>query len=246
MIENRDSIVFQGNQTVQDSNKKKGKVAWVAGATGLVGGHLISELCSHDAYDKVIAFVRRTSEAQWTEYTKVEQWVVNYEHLKAPDAGYDVDDVFCALGTTRKKTPDSEAYHRIDVEYPQLIAKLGLEHGAGFYGVVSAHGASPKALSSYFRMKGEMEHKLQKLAYEKLAIARPGMLKGNRGEFRLMEKVGEFFTDRLPGNYRTIAAGDVAAALILAANEDFSGTRIMNSSSMQGAHLKEIELQTHD
>lgn len=231
---------------MQSGLKKEGKVAWVSGASGLVGGHLVTQLCTHPAYDKVIAFVRQPSRAQWSEYTKVEQWVVDYEQLKAPDPGFDVDDVFCALGTTRKKTPDSDTYRRIDVDYPQLFAELGLEHGACFCGVVSAHGASKRALSGYFRMKGEMEEGLQNQQFDKLAIARPGMLKGNRGEFRPLEKIGEFFTDRLPGNYRTIAAGDVAAALILAANEEFSGTRVLTSKAMQGAHLKEIDQQTHE
>lgn len=227
-------------------SKKEGKVAWVAGASGLVGGHLVAELCTHSAYEKVIAFVRSPSRAQWSEYTKVEQWVVDYEQLKAPDPGLDADDLFCALGTTRSKTPDAKSYHRIDVEYPQRFAELGLKHGARFCGVVSAHGASSRALSSYFRMKAEMEQGLQQKQFERLAIARPGMLKGIRGESRPLEKVGAFFTDRLPGNYRTIAAGDVAAALIIAANEDQPGTRILSSKAMQGAHLKEIELQTHE
>lgn len=228
---------------MSNSTNGSGKTAWVAGATGLVGSHLMAQLCAHPAYDKVIALVRKPSQAQWTEYTKAEQWVVSYDHLKAPEPGIAVNDLFCALGTTKKKTPNPKQFHLIDTIYPQRFAELGLHHGARYYGVVSAHGASAHSPFRYFRMKGEMEAGLEKLDYDRLAIARPGMLKGDRGEFRMLEKFGEFFTDRLPGNYRTIHAGDVAAALILEANTNFQGTRILTSKAMQGAHLKEIDQQ---
>lgn len=211
------------------------KTAWVAGASGLVGGHLMAQLCEHGAYDRVIAFVRSPSNAAWSKHAKAEQWPVDYANLNALQPESQADDLFCALGTTRKRTPDPVVYRRIDVDYPNDFARLGLKQNAQFYGVVSAHGANPKSLSSYLRMKGEMEAELTALNYARLAVARPGMLKGDRGEFRLLEKVGEVFTDRLPGNYRTIHAKDVAAALIKAANESSQTYTLLASKAMQGA-----------
>jgi uncharacterized protein YbjT (DUF2867 family) len=219
------------------------KTAWVAGASGLVGGHLMSQLCAHKAYDRVIAFVRSPSDAPWSNHSKAQQWPVDYANLNALQLESKVDDLFCALGTTRKRTPDPVVYRRIDVDYPNDFAQLGLGHNAQFYGAVSAHGASTKSLSGYLKMKGDMESGLQNLHYSRLAIARPGMLKGDRGEFRMLEKVGEVFTDLLPGNYRTIHAQDVAAALIDAANSTPEKLTIMASKTMQGAFAR---AQMHD
>ena len=104
---------------------------------------------------------------------KVTQWPVNYQALKASSKNAQVDDLFCALGSTTKKTPDKGEYYQIDVQYPLNFAKLGAQHGANFYGLVSSHGASPKAFSYYLQMKGELEDKLSKQSYQHITIARP-------------------------------------------------------------------------
>ncbi len=213
------------------------KTAWVAGATGLIGGHLMSLLSDHDAYEKVIALVRKPSNASWTNHPKVEQWQVDYRQLSG-QIGRSVDDVFCALGSTTKKTPNKEDYYEIDVTFPLNVAHLGLERGAGFYGLVSAHGANQKAFSYYMKMKGELEHDLQALGYAHLAIARPSLLLGERDEFRPLEKAGEWFMGLLPGNYKAIHAHDVAAALVLEANSQSKGLKILESSAMQAAGEK--------
>lgn len=212
-----------------------GKVAWVAGATGLVGGHIVNLLNHDPAYRKVIAFVRKPVQTEWSAHDKVEQWTVDFDDLKAIDHDASVNDLFCALGTTKKKTPDAARYYDIDVNYPLRFSDLGLAHGAQFYAVVSAHGADTRSFSSYLKMKGQMEEQLQTRAYKQLAISRPGMLKGDRGSFRPAEFVGGLFTNLMPGNYKTIKAVDVAAALITAANSTDDGVRFLASKEMQGA-----------
>jgi len=232
-----------------------GKTAWVAGASGLVGGHLMTQLAAHPAYEKVIALVRSPVNAGWAALPKVKQHVVDWDALKnnieqnglstverngldnaeQDELASPVDDLFCALGTTKKKTPDSKQYYQIDVEYPLVFADIGLQHGATFYGLVSAHGAKAKSLSSYLKMKGQLETQLTGKTFSHQAIARPGLLKGDRQESRLGEQLGEIFTNRLPGNYKAIYAYDVAAALIASANTSMNGISLLSSSSMQGA-----------
>lgn len=212
-----------------------GKTAWVAGASGLIGGHLVSLLSAHKDYDRVIAFVRAPSQASWSKLPKVEQWPVDYRNLVAPEPSA-VDDVFCALGSTTKKTPNRDAYYEIDVTFPLSVAQLGLKHGAKYYGLVSAHGAKEKALSFYMQMKGQLEQQLQTLSYPHLALARPSLLLGERNEFRPAEKLGEAFMGLLPGNWKAIQAHDVAAALVLEAKRKNKGSVVLSSAQMQGTH----------
>lgn len=220
------------------------QVAWVVGATGLVGGELVAQLANSTRYTKVVALVRNTSKAEWSRHPKVTQVSVDFNDLanSIPNElmAQGADALFCALGSTKKKTPDPEKYYQIDVGYPLAFAELGKQCGARFYGVVSAHGANTKSLSSYLRMKGEMEAQLCDLSYAYTAIARPGLLMGERGEFRKLEKLAELVTKHLPGNYRAIAAADVAAALIHASSKDSckqaSKVVKLSSANMQGAY----------
>lgn len=214
------------------------KTAWVAGASGLIGGLLVDMLSRSSHYQKVVALVRKPCNASWSQHPAVEQWTVNYPQLADLSRDEKVDDLFCALGSTTAKTPDKKAYYQIDVQYPLDFAKLGLRHGANFYGLVSAHGANPESFSYYFKMKGELEQGIQQQAFKHIAIARPGMLTGQRAEFRLAEKIGGQLASLLPGNYKAIQAKDVAAALIHAASSDFQGTEVLSSKSMQGAALR--------
>lgn len=207
------------------------KVAWVAGASGLVGQQIVEQLIHDTDFSKIIAFVRRPLNIPHFLNDKVEQFPVDFSNLKAPSTK--VDTLFCALGSTTKKTPNKEEYYKIDVTYPLEFAKLGLKHKAEYYGLVSAHGANKDSFSTYLQMKGTLETELEKLHFPKLVLARPSLLKGDRGEFRLLEKVSESFLDFLPGNYKAIHAKNVAASLIAAAKKSSEKKRILSSKEMQ-------------
>jgi len=211
------------------------KTAWVAGASGLIGGHLMTLLSQSANYEKVVALVREPVDTDWAKADTVEQWSIDYDKLALPDPETRVNHVFCALGSTTKKTPNKHDYYKIDVDYPLKIAELGREQGAQFFGLVSAHGANARSLSSYLKMKGKLERLLQKLDYPRLAFARPSLLIGEREEHRPLEKFSESFMRAMPGNYKAIAARDVAAALITEANDIQPVVRILTSSDMQGA-----------
>ena len=46
------------------------KTAWVAGASGLIGGHLVTQLSQSKHYDRVVALVRTPSNAPWAKLPK--------------------------------------------------------------------------------------------------------------------------------------------------------------------------------
>lgn len=207
------------------------KIAWVAGASGLVGQQLVAQLSQDPDFSKVIAFVRSPLELPIFLNEKVEQFIVDFEKLAAPSTK--VDSLFCALGSTTKKTPNYDDYYKIDVTFPYEFAKLGKTKGARFYGLVSAHGANQKSLSSYLKMKGLLEKDLSKLLYANLIFARPSLLKGDRKEFRLLEKLSETVVSLMPGNFKAIHAKDVAASLIAASKNATEKKRALSSKEMQ-------------
>lgn len=207
------------------------KTVWIAGASGLVGQQLVRLLIEDPEVTRIVAFVRKELVTEAFKHSKVEQFITDFNPLKAPTKK--VDALFCALGSTTKKTPKKSDYYRIDVTYPLEFAKLGLKHGAKFYGLVSAHGANANSFSAYLKMKGVLEEQLKSLAFTRLAIARPSLLKGDRKEFRLIEKLSESLMDCLPGNYKAIHVENVAGSLIAAFNKSSKPIRILTSAEMQ-------------
>ena len=209
------------------------KTAIVLGATGLVGGHLIEQLVQHDAYTRVVALSRRPLEY---EHPKLQVALLDFDNPD-PDK-IKGDDLYCALGTTLRKAGSKEAQYRIDCTYPYEIGKIARQNGVQQYVLVSSIGASTKTGNFYLRTKGELEQKLTDLDFPGLIIGRPSAILGDRGEFRLGEKIGIFLVQVLkpfvPKRYRGIQAAQIARALIASAVEGQEGTRIIESDQLQG------------
>src|SRR5574344_2571395 len=100
--------------------------ALIVGATGLVGSHLVKQLCDSPHYVSVKALVR--NELSF-EHPKLTVQQVNFDMLSETDVQF-VDDVFCCLGTTRKKAGSREEFEKVDVEYPLRVAALSKRTGA--------------------------------------------------------------------------------------------------------------------
>lgn len=150
------------------------------------------------------------------------------------------DDVFIALGTTKKTTPDLAQYYQVDHDYPVLAAKLALENGAKWVGLVSAVGADARSSVFYVRTKGEAERDLEALGYKYTAIFRPSMLLGERKENRPLERAFMGFWPKLNpllqgswSRYRGIDVKDVAAAMIRAAKNPEGKVKIYEWQEMQ-------------
>ncbi|WP_064094285.1 oxidoreductase [Rossellomorea aquimaris] len=216
---------------------EKEKVALVAGSTGLVGKELIEILLKSPNYKKVISFVRRSS---GLKHKKLEERVISFDSMKLLPHE-EVDDVFCCLGTTIKIAKTREAFKKVDFDYPIQLAKLGKEHGATQYLIISAMGANSNSRFFYSRVKGDVEEALKAMHFSLLHIFRPSLLLGEREEFRLGEKAGELFSRVIRPvmvgklrKYQSIAGKQVAYGMYQAANQPAQmGISIYESDHIQ-------------
>lgn len=214
-----------------------GRVALVAGATGLVGQAVLAALLTDKHYATVHSVGRRPPAVQ---HPKLNHHTVDFGLLPALPA---VDDVYIALGTTISVAGSQQAFRSIDFDAVVAVALSAKASGATKLGVVSAMGANAKSGVFYNRVKGEMEEALAKVGFQVLVIARPSMLAGNRDALhqpsRLGEKLGlaamSALGSLIPANYKAIDAGKVSQALIHGVKSAPPGIHVLLSGAMQMA-----------
>src|SRR5687768_15734091 len=182
------------------------RTALLAGATGLVGSHVLPLLLTDDAWSHVVTLGRRPSPIQ---HPKLEQPIVDLGALDAMGGLPRADDVFCCLGTTIKQAGSQEGFRRVDYDFVVGLARAGLR--------VSAIGADPSSRVFYSRVKGEAEAAVRQLPYRGVQIFRPSLLLGERAEFRMGERLATIAAPllKLPlvgrlRRYRPIEAAAVA------------------------------------
>jgi uncharacterized protein YbjT (DUF2867 family) len=146
------------------------------------------------------------------------------DYSSLPTLDFVVDEIFIALGTTKKNTPDVAKYYEVDHDYPVLAAKIAKERGAKSVFLVTAVGANPRSRFFYVKTKGELERDIIALDFEHTHIFRPSIITGGRQEKRPMEKfvIGLWaVVDPLliggADKYRGTAGQDIARAMRISA-----------------------------
>jgi uncharacterized protein YbjT (DUF2867 family) len=211
--------------------------ALIAGATGLVGKHLLSMLLNSKDYKKVYVLSRRPL---GEEHPKLEEVIIDFDRLPEQELPA-ADDVFCCLGTTMKKAGSKEAFRQVDFVYPYELARKAGENGAEQYLLVSAMGANRGSFFFYNRVKGEVEEGISKLSgYKSISIFRPSLLLGEREEKRLGEviasKLMRFIKPLMIGplrKYRGIHARTVANGMLKAAQQQQRGVQVYESEEIK-------------
>lgn len=195
------------------------KTALVIGATGLVGKELVGQLLEDGRFGRVLVFVRRTT---GRTHPKLEEHLVDFNN---PGSWRDLvrgDVLFSAMGTTIKKAGSQEAQYKIDYTYQYEAARAAAENGVPTYVLVSSAGANARSRIFYSRMKGELEDAVKGLPFSQIRIIQPGILAGDREEFRLGERIGigvMSVLGHVPGltAYKPYHASVVARSMINAA-----------------------------
>lgn len=70
-------------------------------------------------YDKIVVWARR--ELKFS-HEKLEVQIVNLDKIKEIEP-CDIDEIFCALGTTMKQAGSRGQFYKVDVSYPVNTAK---------------------------------------------------------------------------------------------------------------------------
>lgn len=217
--------------------QKAQKTAILFGATGLVGGYCLELLLESPLYSNVKAFNRRKLNIQHPKY---EEHIIDFDELENYADWIVGDDVFCCLGTTRKKAGSKAAFSKVDYTYVLEAAKVAAKNKANQFLLVSAVGADKDSMFFYNQIKGEIEVAVQQLNYWSIHIFRPSLLLGSRDEFRIAEKLATYasgifnlVTDRLAPKYSAVHGEQVAKAMILAAQRIDNGIFIYESDEIQ-------------
>ncbi len=214
-----------------------GYVVAVAGSTGLVGSHLMTQLLVHPRVSEVHTLTRRPLPTQHARHVN---HTTDFADMKTAFPSH-VDVAFCALGTTMRKAGSKEAFRKIDHDLILSFARGAREAGATRFGLVSSVGASADARSFYLRTKGEVANAIRGLGFETLVLAEPSFLLGERSENRLGERAGIAVVRAVSSvlvlglkKYRGVPAHNVAHAL-LEATFVSSGERVLRYDELTTA-----------
>jgi uncharacterized protein YbjT (DUF2867 family) len=213
------------------------RTALVAGASGLVGGHVLRLLLADPQYERVTVLARRELSLA---HKKLAQRVVAFDRLAEVGDFPRVHDVFCCLGTTIKQAGSQDAFRKVDFTYVVELARVALRHRASQFLLVTAIGADPGSRVFYSRVKGEVEAAVQRLQFDGVHIFRPSLLFGARAAPRPAERAAALLSRLVAwafvgplGKYRPIKGEAVARAMVRAAREAARGVHVYESAEMR-------------
>ncbi|MCC8484337.1 NAD(P)H-binding protein [Xanthomonas campestris pv. raphani] len=206
----------------------------LAGATGLVGKHVLQQLLADARCTGVVAITRRPLTQI---HPKLRNQVIDFERLDSWTAPH-MEAAICALGSTMKQAGSREAFYRIDHDYPMAIARAACAQGTSVFVLNSAAGANADSRIFYNRVKGELERDLRAVGFPSLTFVRPGLIGGEREERRTGEHLGSLVLGALgpllPRRLRINAADRIAAAMVSAALAPARGEHSVGAADLAG------------
>ncbi|HOO83464.1 MAG TPA: NAD(P)H-binding protein [Prolixibacteraceae bacterium] len=212
------------------------KTALLAGATGLVGKHLLKQLLENPAYDQIIVVSRRPID---NKHPKLKVHIYNFDQLEDLTLAPGIDECFCTLGTTQKKS-GKNGLKKVDFDYVVKLASLCKKNNIDKFLIVSSQGANQKSMFFYMRTKGQMEQAVKTSGIKTVYIVRPSLISGKRDEFRLTESIGatiySLFDWMMVGplkKIKAVSAEKIANCMIHMAKNPQTGNFIIESDQIQ-------------
>ncbi|MEZ5008452.1 MAG: oxidoreductase [Chitinophagales bacterium] len=209
--------------------------ALIAGASGLVGGNCLQLLLDDKECTKVISIGRRVLDIK---HAKLQQETIDFEKLADHANLFDVDQVYCCLGTTIKTAGSKENFRKVDFDFPLNIAEVA-EGSAKVFSIITAQGSDAKSPIFYNKVKGQLEDALQALQIDKINIIQPALLLGSRDESRpgetiaqgLFKLINPLFRGSMK-KYKGIPVEQVAKAMVTLAKEGKTGYHKYSSDQL--------------
>lgn len=213
------------------------KTALVIGASGLVGGHVVSQLLNEQEFSSISILTRKPLHLQ---HPKLKEILVDFDNLENFATRIKADCVFCCLGTTIKTAGTQAAFRKVDFEYPLKVAEIAKQNGTTTFILISALGASKNSFIFYNRVKGEIEEAIGQLQFDCFHILQPSLIIGERKDTRLGEGIAQKLSpvyDMLMfgplSKYKSIKAEQIAKAMVEYAKSDGKGVFRHDSGALQ-------------
>jgi uncharacterized protein YbjT (DUF2867 family) len=219
----------------------------IVGATGLVGQHAVQAAAKYHPDDEIHLLLRRpleADEAAFPEPVQVHIWPV----AAWPDeiAKIKPDAVISCLGTTIRNAGSQEAFRVVDLHLVSDVAKASKAAGAQQFLAVSSLSANAKSPIFYMKTKGEAEDAIRACGFGRVDIMQPSLLRGERrGSIRYGENLAAMLSPlsdllMMGGmrKYRSIAALDVARAMVALLNEGIAGQFVHTHDDIMGFSKK--------
>ncbi|MFT4737824.1 MAG: hypothetical protein ACI8QD_001645 [Cyclobacteriaceae bacterium] len=153
--------------------------ALIAGATGLVGQHLLSQLLADDYFGEIIIICR--NELLITDPRVTVLTLKDFDQLEDYHYLFNVDQVFCCLGSNMRDSLSKEAFRKVNLDYPLKMAELSVGK-ARFktFHVITSVGANKSAMLYYNTVKWQLEYALKHKDIPNLKIYQPSLLLGKK------------------------------------------------------------------
>jgi uncharacterized protein YbjT (DUF2867 family) len=218
--------------------------AVLLGAEGLIGKELLYLLLDNKLYEKVTVFVQKTLPIQ---HEKLRQIRTSFDDLKQYEKEFEVDHVFCCIGSTMKQSGTKAQFLKADYEYPLAAAKCAESQKARSFLAVTSIGANLRSPFFYIKVKGQAEEDICQLYIRSTHFFRPSVLIGKRERIGLYEKaifsLMRLFSFAFVGKYRKykpIKCENVAKAMVAAALVEQNGVHVHESDEIFNGNCNEV------
>lgn len=203
------------------------------GATGAVGSHAAEALAAVPGLSRLTLLGRRrlhelSGRCVAQHAADIFDPASYRQHLAGHHAA------ICTLGVGQPSKVSKQQFLKVDRDAVLQFAGECREAGIRHFQLLGSIGASPKSRSFYLRSKGELEHGLRSLRFERLSLFRPSMILTPTNRYGWMQaitlKVWPLLTPLLVGRwrkYRGIEVEKLGRAFALNVFEDKDGSEVL-------------------